>query len=152
MSHYVGVHVSAAKGIHNIFKNAIELNCKSIACFVKSQKKWISSPLSDDEIVKFQIESKKYSFDLSKIVVHGSYLINLASGDENIREKSINCIIDEVTRCKKLGITLYVIHPGSTLGKININQGVQLVVEALDQIIEKTADVMILIETMVSQV
>src|SRR5207244_3494468 len=47
------------------------------------------------------------------VVSHDSYLINLASPDEALRAKSIRAFTGELERCRALGISWVVSHPGN---------------------------------------
>lgn len=148
--YFVGAHVSAANGIHNIFSNAKKIGAKSIGCFVRSQRRWTSSPLTEQEIEEFIRCSKEASVSVSKIVVHGSYLINLASSNSEIRNKSFDALLDEVKRCEALGIELYTFHPGSSVSS-DKSTALNNLAKLLNDAINKTKTVTILIETMAGQ-
>ena len=47
------------------------------------------------------------------VASHASYLINLASGKQELMDKSITAFGAEIHRCEQLGIPFVVIHPGS---------------------------------------
>ena len=49
-------------------------------------------------------------------VAHASYLINLASPDEALWEKSVAAFRVELDRCEALGIPWLVVHPGAHMG------------------------------------
>ena len=51
------------------------------------------------------------------VVVHGSYLINLAAVDKTTYKKSIAALTDELDRCARLEVNYYVIHPGAHKGR-----------------------------------
>jgi len=51
--------------------------------------------------------------DLNPLVIHVNYLVNLASVDPVIREKSIACFRGEVERADAIGAEYLVVHPGS---------------------------------------
>ena len=72
---------------------------------------WAAPPLKSDQIDELARQRAKH--DLNPLVVHGSYLINLASGDSGNRAKSIAGFRDEIDRCLAIGADYLVFHPGS---------------------------------------
>ncbi|KAE9551833.1 hypothetical protein FO519_004965 [Halicephalobus sp. NKZ332] len=148
---YLGAHVSAQGGVHNAIYNAVSIGCRSFALFLKNQRRWESKPISQKDIDLWNKAVEETNFDLGMIVPHGSYLLNAASPVQEQRDKTRDCLIDEVQRCQKLGIKLYNFHPGSTTGKCSYDEGIQYVAAILDEVIEATEDVIILVETMAGQ-
>ncbi|KAJ4500320.1 xylose isomerase-like protein, partial [Lentinula lateritia] len=112
----VGAHVSAAGGVENAVMNAAKIGANAFALFVKSQRKWISPPLTESSISLFKSRMKELSYNPKYILPHGSYLINLGNPDIEKREKSYECFLDDLKRCDALGLELYNFHPGSSLG------------------------------------
>lgn len=147
--HYLGAHVSAAKSIDTVFYNAGRINANALAFFVKSQRRWDSPPLSEEAATAFALAAKETGFDKTMILVHGSYLMNLASRDENTRSKSIGVLIDELKRCERLGIGLYTFHPGSTCGKTDVSEAIGNIAFGINAAHKQTKTIKVLIETMV---
>ena len=125
----LGAHVSAAGGIWNAISNGMELNCTAIQIFTANARTWKTKSLSEDEIEKF-LEAKHNS-TIKKVVAHASYLPNLASPDEELFERSVENIINDLNRCSSLGIENLVLHPGSSKDK-GIKFGTKRVAEAVD--------------------
>ena len=147
----VGAHISAAGGVFNTFSNNSEINGTAFACFLKSQRKWTSPPLSDSDITKFNEKAVEFNFDKKFILPHGSYLINLASPDPDMRSKSFNNFIDDLQRCQRFGISLYNFHPGSTVGKCSVKESVNNVAESINRAHSIVPDVIVVLETMAGQ-
>lgn len=150
--HYLGAHVSAAKSIDTVFSNAGRINANALAFFVKSQRRWDSPPLSEEAAGAFALAAKETGFDKSKILVHGSYLMNLGSHDEDTRRKSVGVLIDELKRCERLGIGLYTFHPGSTCGKTDVSEAIGNIALGINTAHKQTKTIKVLIETMVGSV
>ena len=85
------------------------------------------------------------------ILPHGSYLLNLGSPDESTLAKSRDALVEEMTRCERLGIGLYNFHPGSTCGKISIDECIRRIAESLNLALSKTRRVVAVIENMSGQ-
>lgn len=100
----------------------------------------------NDNLTKEALELMKDSgIDISNVVVHAPYIVNLAN--ENNFNFSVEFLKKEVERCYMLGINKMVLHPGSAVNCsreeaiINISDGLNL-------ILDNNYDVKILLETM----
>lgn len=147
----VGAHISAAGGVFNTFCNNSNINGRAFACFLKSQRKWTSPPLSENDITKFNEKSIEFNFDKKFILPHGSYLINLASPDPEMRAKSFDNFVDDLQRCQRFGISLYNFHPGSTVGKCSVSQALENIAESINRAHSIVPDVIVVLETMAGQ-
>ncbi|KAG7090059.1 hypothetical protein E1B28_011676 [Marasmius oreades] len=134
----VGAHVSAAGGVENSVLNAAKIGANSFALFLKSQRKWVSPPLTDSSILLFKERMKQLSYDPKHILPHGSYLINLGNPDQDKREKSYECFLDDLKRCDQLGLLLYNFHPGSTLGLVPVSTSITHIAESINRVHKDT--------------
>uniref|UniRef100_A0A915C5S2 Xylose isomerase-like TIM barrel domain-containing protein n=1 Tax=Parascaris univalens TaxID=6257 RepID=A0A915C5S2_PARUN len=139
----LGAHVSAAGGLENAVYNAVGIGCSSFALFLRNQRSWNAKPLDDHTVERFKTAIK--------VVPHGSYLVNAGSADQDILKKSRETMLDECKRCERLGIPIYNIHPGSTAGKHTIEQCIDTIAASINYVLEHTASVIIVIETMAGQ-
>jgi len=80
-----------------------------------------------------------------QIPIHGCYLINLASPKPDVIPKSRERLLAELTTCRELGITRYVLHPGFTP---NPAEGLKQLGDHLKEILPQFPTVNILIENM----
>jgi deoxyribonuclease-4 len=124
----IGAHESVAGGVSRAFARAEEHGARCLQLFTKSARGWYANPLDEEERRLFRAEAKRTGLPA---MAHGSYLTNLASEDRIIRAKSIECLIDESTRCEKLGIAYLVIHPGT---HPDLETGLTRIAEALDEV------------------
>ena len=147
----VGVHVSAANGLHNAIINAHELGCNSFSFFLKNQRTWNFSPIKPKTVDDFKSHMKSYKYEYQHVIPHGSYLINLGNKDAEKREKSYKTFIDDLKRCEMLDIELYNFHPGSTVGECSFDDAIYTISECINNAIEETSKVIIVIENMAGQ-
>jgi len=110
----LGAHVSIAGGIQNAVDREVELggNCGQI--FVGSPRGWATSEVTDEEASAFRESAEAQ--DVGPWIVHGTYLINLATPKDDLAEKSIDAVQAEVDAAATLGIPYYVFHPGAHTG------------------------------------
>lgn len=103
MSSQGGVAQSPARGA--------ALRATAIQLFTKTPNQWREPTLTDATIEAFRAEVARHG--LRAVVAHDSYLINLASPDETLRSRSIASFVEELRRCRALGIPWIVSHPGN---------------------------------------
>ncbi|KZT02361.1 AP endonuclease [Laetiporus sulphureus 93-53] len=144
----IGPHVSGAGGVENTIVNAAAVGANAFAVFVKSQRKWVSSPLTSESIASFKSRMKAFGYSPSHILPHGSYLINLGNPDEEKREKSYQCFLDDLKRCEELGLHLYNFHPGSSVGRATTEESLSFIAECINRAHEETKAVVIILENM----
>jgi len=145
-----GSHMSISGGIHKAVIRGKETGCDCIQIFTKNSNQWYAKEYATDEISLFKKLRDEY--EINPIIAHASYLINLASPDDSLYEKSINSFYEELTRADLLDIPFIVIHPGSHRGS-GEKEGLQKVALAIDAIYEKGVNlkVQILLETTAGQ-
>ena len=89
---------------------------------------WRASIPNPVEVRKLQAAREK--FDLTPLVIHDSYLINLASCDPTIRAQSIAAFRGELERGIAVGAEYLVMHPGNCKGQ-TLEQGLLNIIEGL---------------------
>lgn len=105
-------------GMHLTFKSAPqrarEIGCKAVQIFCGNPRGWRKSPL-DPEFVK-QFRADLAASDVAPLVVHATYLINLAARDDFIYKLSSDSFVLEIARAAQLGARFYVVHIGNHMG------------------------------------
>ena len=147
---YIGAHVSISGGVSNAPLNAKKIGAVGFGMFVKNQRQWIAKDYEQEEIDRFKKNMTENGFIPENVLPHAGYLINIASPDEESREKSINALIDEVKRCNQLGLKYLNFHPGSYLTS-NEEEGIKNVVISLNRVIEETENIILVIENTAGQ-
>ncbi len=129
-SKLIGGHVSIKDHIYLAPERAHNFNFNTFQIFVKSNMQWKKNDnLSEGDFLKFRENTKKYG--MKKTVAHASYLINLASENEELLKKSIDDVKYELELCNKLKIDYLVIHPGSNSNK---KRAMKSIMETLNNI------------------
>ena len=118
MTKFVGAHVSASGGVDNAPLNAMAIGAKAFALFTKNQRQWVAKPLETKTIDAFHQNLEKSGILPKHILPHDSYLINLGHPEVEKLEKSRTAFLDELERCRILGLDRLNFHPGSHLTKI----------------------------------
>ncbi len=145
----LGAHESGAGGLHLAFDRLLQVGGEALQLFTRNQRQWNPHPLTADEISLFRAAWQQAGH--LPVASHASYLINLASGKQELIDKSITALVAEIHRCEQLGISFVVIHPGSHGGD-GIDVGLTRFTKALDLALDETgAGVTVLLETTAGQ-
>ncbi len=153
----IGAHMSVSGGKFKAFERGLELGCESIQVFVRNVRGWSSGPLKQEEIEDFHKKKNELKDEIWPVISHNSYLINLASIDKEILEKSYNAMYDELIKVDQLGIEYENMHPGvipvSDKKEISKNEALNEIAVQLNKLIDATKDskVIILLETTAGQ-
>jgi deoxyribonuclease-4 len=115
---FVGAHVSASGGVDNAPLNAMAIGAKAFALFTKNQRQWVAKPLESKTIDAFHTNLEASGILPKHVLPHDSYLINLGHPEIEKLEKSRDAFVDELERCRILGLDRLNFHPGSHLVKV----------------------------------
>ena len=110
----LGAHESISGGIHLAFDRARSVGCDAVQIFVKSNRSWAVKPLTEEEIALFKRQAAETG--IHPVVAHTSYLLNLATPDDDLWKRSCDTLRVELERCEALGVPWLVLHPGSHVG------------------------------------
>jgi len=139
----VGAHVSIAGGIDNAVGNELDVggNCGQI--FTPSPQVWQDPNVGDDEAAAFR-DGTAADLD-GPWVIHSSYLVNLCTPKDDLREKSVDSMQKEVDAADELDIPYVNVHLGAHTGA-GVDQGLDNAVSALDEL-DVPEDVTVLVES-----
>lgn len=130
----IGTHVSSSKSLDLVFDRGLEVGANSIQFFLRSPRSWAWIERTEKEKELFMKKAKESG--ISPTVVHASYLFNLASDEEELFNKSVKGVIEELALCEELKIDYYVIHAGKTKGRSK-KEGIERLHQALENIFKK---------------
>jgi deoxyribonuclease-4 len=128
----IGAHVSPAGGPANAVARGVERGCRAIQIFNQSPRQWKPTVYDDEKIAAFK-EAMADS-DVEALLIHAVYLLNCASEDEEIREKSLTSLIASLRAGAALGAVGVVLHPGSALksgAEAAVGRAAKVIKEAL---------------------
>ena len=146
----LGAHMSIAGGLPQAITRARAVDATALQVFVKSSNQWAARPFAPGEVEAFRAASRAAGL-VRHTLAHASYLINLASPDNALWEKSIAAFRVELDRCDALGIPWLVVHPGAHVGS-GVPSGIARVAEALHRALPKAGNgVGVLLETTAGQ-
>ena len=127
----LGAHQSIAGGVEKALERGQEVGCDTVQIFVKSPNRWVSKPLADENVGAFKEAVEDTG--IWPVFAHALYLINLATPDDALWQKSLDALTDDLERCELLGLPGLVIHPGSHMGS-GQEAGIARIAAALDEV------------------
>jgi len=128
-----GAHVSIAGGIENAPLRARQLGCECFQMFTRSPRGGKPPELEDRLLEAFFLNCSEVS--ISDYYVHTPYFINLASGKEDLREKSVALVREELERSSALEVKYMMTHIGSAKD-IQRDVAINNVVDSLLRVLE----------------
>ena len=152
MSEYwIGAHVSASGGVENAPENAQAIGANAFALFTKNQRRWDAKPLTDTSIAAFRQRCEQYGFSPEQVLPHDSYLINLGHPNAEALAKSRAAFVDEMQRCKQLGLVWLNFHPGSHLREISESECLSRIAESINHALDQTEGITAVLEATAGQ-
>ena len=127
----LGAHMSIAGGYYKAVEEARRCGCDVVQLFTKNNNQWRAKPISGEEAARFAAALAELKIEHP--IAHASYLINLASPDAALRQKSIEGMVVELHRADQLGIPHVVVHPGAHT-TASEEEGLALVAASIDEI------------------
>ena len=107
----VGGHVSTAGGLSKAHARGVAIGCDAIQVFNQSPRMWRPTRYSDADFA--QMRELLAEGPVRSVVIHAVYLINCASSDREIREKSLTSLVHALGIGDGIGADGVVLHPGS---------------------------------------
>lgn len=140
----IGRHMPTNSKMVKAAEIARQLGCNAIQVFVSNPTGW--RPAGDNPAVCAAFKQAAQVLDLDPVVIHAPYLINLASPDDIIWEKSIALLTWTLQRGALIGAKYVVFHTGSHRGS-GVEIGIARIAEAIQRILPETlTSVMLLLE------
>ncbi len=125
----IGRHLPTSGGLDKTLQRARELGCETVQVFVSNPQGW-APPNPRPDAREFAEGAR--AMGLSPVVAHAKYLINLASRDEEQRERSVEALAHELVAAGHIGAELVVVHSGSHGGD-GEKLGMERLVEGIER-------------------
>jgi deoxyribonuclease-4 len=130
----IGAHVSPAGGLYRAIGRGAERGCEAIQIFNQSPRMWRPTAYGEDDFAAFR--DAIGPSPIKAVLIHAVYLLNCASDDPEIRDKSLTSLIQSLRIGAEIGAAGVVLHPGSAKqGDVGeaITRAGGVIKEALDE-------------------
>ncbi len=133
----IGGHVSAAGGLFQAFERAVAIGAENFQIHATSPRQW-KVRLPDEEAVA-QFLAQREATGITRYYIHAPYLINLATPDPELLEKSYQNLKGNFEIGQLLGARGVVFHLGSSKGWSGA-EGMQQQIAAVHRLLAEVED------------
>lgn len=143
----IGCHVSfkSDSQLLGSVNEALSYGANTFMFYTGAPQNTMRNVIKDELTMEAYKVMRENNIDLSKVIVHAPYIVNLANS-KNF-DFSVSFLIKEVERCSMLGCKYLVLHPGSSVGLMK-DVAIRNIIDGLNLILDNDYDVTILLETM----
>lgn len=139
----VGGHVSIAGGIKNAVQNTQNIGGSCMQIFAGSPRLWARALWSASDAENF-VELCHVK-NLNPVFIHALYLVNLATDNPELLEKSIASLVTDLQNGAQIKSSGVIVHIGSHQGR-GFNSVKNQIVKSLQKILSLTKDCDFLLE------
>ena len=136
MTKRIGIHLGASGGASNAVLRAEEIGANTFQIFSASPRMWRAPKVKPEEAARSSFMRAKHN--VGPLVIHTSYLVNVCSQNDEVRQKSIVAFRGEIQRALELGAEYLVLHPGSYKGMTR-DEGLKLAADSIEKSIDGLA-------------
>lgn len=133
MTKRIGIHLGTTGGASNAVERAREIGANTLQIFTSSPRMWRAPKVDPKQAERMRTLRAKY--DVGPLVIHTSYLVNVCSQTETVRENSVTAFRGEIERALAYGAEYLVLHPGSWKGMTR-DEGLKLAAESIKRAID----------------
>jgi deoxyribonuclease IV len=136
MAKRIGVHLGTAGGVSNAIARAPEVGANTLQIFSSSPRMWRAGKIDPKQAER--TKELRAKLNVGPLVIHTSYLVNVCSQSEDVRQKSVVAFRGEIERALTLGAEYLVLHPGSWKGMTR-DEGLKLAAQSIEKAIDGLA-------------
>jgi deoxyribonuclease-4 len=136
MAKRIGIHLGTTGGASNAVEQAREIGANTFQIFSSSPRMWRAPKVDPKQAAR--MKELRAKLDVGPLVIHTSYLVNLCSQTDEVREKSVVAFRGEIERALALGAEFLVLHPGSWKG-LTRDEGLTRVADSIARAIDGLA-------------
>jgi deoxyribonuclease-4 len=133
MTKRIGVHLGTAGGASNAVERAREIGANTFQIFSSSPRMWRAPKVDTAQAARMR--ELRAKLDVGPLVIHTSYLVNVCSQSDEVRQKSIEAFRGEIERALDWGAEYLVLHPGSWKG-LSRDEGLKLAADSITRAID----------------
>ena len=145
----IGSHVSFGNNqLLGAVEEAVSYGANTLMFYTGAPTNTIRKDIDEETTRKALELMKENDIDINNVICHAPYIVNL--GNKSDLDKwnfSINFLKEELKRCDRMSVTKMVLHPGNAIG-ISSEEGINNIIEAVNEILSDNAKCKILFETM----
>jgi deoxyribonuclease-4 len=111
----IGAHVRGGGALVDRLERGQELGADAIQVFTQSPRAWKPTQYAPDVLAAYRAAARTHP-TVRATFCHATYLINLATPDDTLYTKSVECLIANLSVARGMGASGLVLHIGSHKG------------------------------------
>lgn len=145
----LGSHVSFnSEQLFGSVREALSYGANALMFYTGAPQNTIRKKIDDFKTLESYKMMRESGVKLENVVCHAPYIVNLANNKDLDKYKfSIDFMVQELERCRLLGIKNIVLHPGSSVG-LDRNVAINNIIYGLNLILSTNNSITICLETM----
>ena len=141
----IGCHLSTSDGYEAMGKTALGIGADTFAFFTRNPRGGNAKPLDPADVAALRALMEANGF--GQLVAHAPYTMNLCSAKPETVDFARRAMAGDLERMESLPGNYYNFHPGSHV-KQGADEGVRLICEGLNEVLEPGIRTTVLLETM----
>ena len=141
----IGCHLSTANGYAAMADDAVSIGATTFAFFTRNPRGGSARELDEKDLEVFLATLSEH--EIGPLVAHAPYTYNLCSAKSETVEFARRAMREDLERMERMPGHLYNFHPGAHV-KQGADEGVRLICEGLNEVLEPGQATMVLLETM----
>ena len=141
----IGCHLSTSDGYEAMGKTALGIGADTFAFFTRNPRGGNAKPLDPADVAALRALMEANGF--GRLVAHAPYTMNLCSAKPETVDFARRAMAGDLERMESLPGNYYNFHPGSHV-KQGADEGVRLICEGLNEVLEPGIRTTVLLETM----
>jgi deoxyribonuclease IV len=133
----IGAHVSSSGGIHTAIDRIEAIGGDAVQIFTQSPRMW--RPTNHDPANIERFRERRVEAGIQGVVCHALYLVNLASPDDDLCDKSRTALANTVDAACAIEADAVVFHVGSHQGA-GLDTGVERIAAAMREVLDRCND------------
>ncbi len=132
----IGAHVRAGKGLVPALRHGDDIGAEVVQIFTQSPRMWKPSQYGPEVLAGYRQAQAEHP-TVTSTFCHATYLINLATPDPVLADKSRSCLNANLATAEGMGADGLVLHIGSHRGsgfEVALPGIVEALIEALDSV------------------
>lgn len=131
----LGLHHSAQGSLKDGLDRISDLQLSAVQLRTRNAKRWFTPPIEPDEVLGFRQKASR--FQRRCLLALASPLINLASPDPTVHQRSLEALYDEMMRAEALGLAWVIVSPGNHGGQ-GEETGLRQAIQSVNRVLERT--------------
>jgi deoxyribonuclease-4 len=128
----IGAHLSVSKSFSSMIERAVELGADAVQYFPKNPKSYQVKQFSPEKLTEEALSVKDQGV---VTVCHSPYVTNLSTPDDNLHQKTVDSLVNDLQIAEAYQTPYVVVHCGKHVGQ-GVEVGIRIMIETINRILQ----------------